>query len=78
MKIYGYWDKETKFIYGPGNFEIDSANKPLTPFYTEPVYEGQEPFACVSPEVGIFLHYPEYIGLHNLVPVYEGKEVIAV
>lgn len=71
MNIYGYWDKETRFIYGPGNFEMGSAPR-LIPFYTEPVHKGQEPFACVSPNVGIFLHYPESIGKYDLVPVYEG------
>jgi hypothetical protein len=51
---------------------MDSAKTELTPFYTQPVYEGQEPFACVSPDVGIFLHYPSSIGKYDLVPVYQG------
>jgi hypothetical protein len=72
MKVYGYWDKKTRFIFGPGNFEIDSAKGELTPFYTQPIYEGQEPFACIKSDVGIFLHYPKYIGQYDLVPVYQG------
>ena len=72
MKEYGYWDKKTRAIFGPGHFEMDSAKSDLTPFYTKPVYEGQEPFACVSPDVGMLLHYPKYIGQRDLVPVYEG------
>ena len=71
MKVYGYWDKKTRFIYGPGNFEMDSAKSELIPFYTQPVYEGQEHFACVSPDVGIFLYYPSAIGKYDLVPVYQ-------
>ena len=74
MQVYGYWDKATRFIYGPGNFEMDSAKSELTPFYTEPVYEGQEPFACIKQDIGIFLHYVQYIGKYDLVPVYEGVE----
>jgi hypothetical protein len=72
MKVYGYWDKATRFIYGPGNFEMDSAKSELTPFYTKPVYEGQEPFACIKQDIGIFLHYPSAIGKFDLVPVYQG------
>lgn len=73
MKPYGYWDKKYKFIYGPDNFEMDSAKNELTPFYTQPVYEGQEPFACINPDVGIFLFYPQYIGRDGLVPVYQAS-----
>lgn len=72
MKVYGYWDKETRFIFGPGNFEMSSAKTELTPFYTKPVYEGQEPFACVKEDTGIFLHHPQYVGKYGLVPVYQG------
>ena len=74
MSIYGHWDKETRCIYGPGNFEMASAKNKLIPFYTKPVYEGQEPFACIKQDVGIFLHYPKHIGENDLVPVYEGVE----
>ena len=78
MKEYGYWDKKTRAIFGPGHFEMSSAKYPLTAFYTKPVYEGQEPFACVSGKPGVFIYHTDYIGQYDLVPVYEGKEVIAV
>ena len=61
---YGWRSKGYRFIFGPGNFEMPSADAlaadrlgPLTPFYLEPEYPGQEPFGCVCPEVGIFLFY---------------------
>ena len=78
MKEYGYWDKKTRAIFGPGHFEMDSAKSDLTPFYTKPVYEGQEPFACISREPGMFIYHTDYMEKYNLIPVYEGKEVIAV
>ena len=74
MTEYGNWDKETRLIYGPGNFEMYSAKNKLTPFYLEQVHKGQEPFACIKQDIGIFLHYPQHIGKYDLVPVYEGVE----
>jgi hypothetical protein len=71
---YGYRDKVSRFIFGPGNFEMSSANVPLTPFYIEPQYLGQEPFGCVQPEVGIFLFYPKSVGRNGLVYAYDGVE----
>ena len=74
MTPYGYRDKVSRFIFGPGNFEMSSANVPLTPIYLEPQYLGQEPFGCVRPEVGIFLFYPKSVGWNGLVYAYDGVE----
>ena len=74
MTPYGYRDKVSRFIFGPSNFEMSSANVPLTPIYLEPQYLGQEPFGCVKPEVGIFLFYPKSVGWNGLVYAYDGVE----
>lgn len=72
MTPYGYREKRSRFVYGPGNFEISSAPEPVTPFYLEPQFEGQKPFAGVVPDVGIFYFYPKDIGKFNIVPAYLG------
>ena len=80
MTPYGWRSKGYRFIFGPGNFEMpgsDAADQlgPVNPFYIEPQYEGQEPFGCVRPEVGIFLFYPKSIDeVNGLVYVYDGVE----
>ena len=75
MTPYGYRDKVSRFIFGPSNFEMSSANVLLTPIYLEPQYLGQEPFGCVKPEVGIFLFYPKSIDeINGLVYAYDGVE----
>jgi hypothetical protein len=72
MTPYGYRDKRSRFVYGPGNFEISSAPEPVTPFYLEPQFEGQKPFGGVVPNIGIFYYYPESIGKLGVEPVYLG------
>ena len=75
MTPYGYRDKISRFIFGPGNFEMSSAKVPLTPIYLEPQHPGQEPFGCVRPEVGIFLFYRDSISeVTGLVYAYDGVE----
>ena len=75
MTPYGYRDKVSRFIFGPSNFEMSSANVPLTPIYLEPQHPGQEPFGCVRPEVGIFLFYRDSIDkVTGLVYAYDGVE----
>ena len=71
MTPYGYREKKSRLIYGPGNFEMSSAPEPLTPFYLEPQFEGQDPFGCVLPETGIFYFYRENVGYKGLVYAYE-------
>jgi len=71
---YGWREKRSRFIYGPGNFEISSAKDPLTPFYLKPQFEGQRPFGCVWPDTGIFFCYPESEGFKGLVYAYDGVE----
>ena len=72
MTPYGYRETKSRFVYGPGNFEMSSAPEPLTPIYLEPQYPGQEPFAGVVPHVGIFYFYPKDIGQLGIEPVYLG------
>lgn len=75
MTPVGYWDKEFRFIYGPGdkNFMMSSAPSSLTPFYLTPQFEGQEPFAVISPSPGVFLFYKSDLKDYpDFLPVYEG------
>ena len=72
MTPYGYREKRSRFVYGPGNFEISSTPEPVTPFYLEPQFEGQKPFGGVVPNIGIFYYYPESIGKLGVEPVYLG------
>ena len=75
MTPVGYWDKESRFIYGPGdeNFMMSSAPGPLTPFYTTSQVESQEPFAVINPSGGVFLFEKYYLKDYpHFVPVYEG------
>jgi hypothetical protein len=74
MKPYGYRETKSRFIYGPGNFEMSSAKEPLTPFYLVPQFEEQKPFAGIVPDTGIFYYYPEDIGKYGIKPVYLGVE----
>ena len=74
MTPYGYREKRSRFVYGPGNFEISSAPEPVTPFYLEPQFEGQKPFGGVVPAIGIFCYYPESIGTLGVEPAYLGVE----
>jgi len=74
MTPYGYREKRSRFVYGPGNFEISSAPEPVTPFYLEPQFEGQKPFGGVVPSIGIFYYYLESIGTLGVEPAYLGVE----
>ena len=81
MTPYGWRETYSRFIYGPGNFEMPrddtrEADKllPLFPFYLEPQYLGQEPWGGVVPDVGIFYYYPESIGKYGIEPLYIGVE----
>jgi hypothetical protein len=59
MKPYAYFDGRSKLIQGPG-FALMSEGIKYTPFYTEPLYEGQQPFACTH-EGGMLLFYPHWL-----------------
>jgi hypothetical protein len=68
---YGYCVKGYRFIFGEGKFELSSAVGELFAIYLEPQYEGQEPFACINPEAGLYLFHPEDMKKHDLTPVYK-------
>ena len=75
MIPYGYRDKRTRGIFGPGYFEMPSTPEQLIAIYLQPVYEGQKPFACARKDNDIFSYEIEYIGKYkDLVPLYEGVE----
>ena len=73
MIPYGYWDKKTRCMFGPGLFQMSSAKNPLTPFYLKPQFEGQKPFALAHTE-GVFLFYVDSITRPDMALVYEGVE----
>ena len=75
MTPYGYINKQYRFVFGPGNFEISSARGPLTPIYLEPQYSEQEPWAGVVPDIGIFYFYRKNIGQFGIEPFYLGVEL---
>ena len=79
MNEYGYRDKQSIFIYGPENFEIDSAPECLIPIYLQPQFDGQKPFACTMKDVGIFFYHIEsvkkYKGEGKMIPLYEGVKL---
>ena len=70
---YGYCMQGYRFIFGEGKFELSSANGKLFAIYLEPTYEGQEPFACISPSSGLYLFYLDDLTKHNLALVYKEK-----
>ena len=81
MTPYGWRETFSRFVYGPGNFEMPVEGSrvadlvgPLTPFYLEPQFPGQRPFGGVVPDVGIFYYYPESIGTLGIEPAYLGVE----
>ena len=81
MKPYGWRETYSRFIYGPGNFEMPEPSTkvadlvgPLTPFYLEPQYPGQEPWGGVVPNIGIFYYYTKSIGTLGIEPFYLGVE----
>ena len=81
MTPYGWRETYSRFIYGPGNFEMPAPGTKvaanvvsLTPFYLEPQFEGQSPFGGVVPSVGIFYFYPKDIGKLGIEPAYLGVE----
>jgi hypothetical protein len=61
------------YIFGEGKFELSSAGGKLFAIYLEPTYEGQKPFACIDPSVGLNLCQLEHMEKYNLIPVYKEK-----
>jgi len=68
---YGYCMKGYRYIFGGGKFELSSAGGELFAIYLEPTHEGQEPFACISLDAGLYLFHIEDMAKHNLIPVYK-------
>jgi len=62
-----------RYIFGKGKFELSSAVGGLYPIYLEPTHEGQEPFACIDADAGLYLFYLEDIKrtYYQLTPVYK-------
>jgi|APGre2960657423_1045063.scaffolds.fasta_scaffold35935_4 hypothetical protein len=75
MTPYGYISKRYRFVFGPNNFELSSAQVPLTPIYLKPQYPEQEPWAGVVPNIGIFYFYRENIGQFGIEPFYLGVKL---
>jgi len=58
---YGHYKKESRAIFGPNFFSRDDRyvkESELVPFYSEPQYPGQEPFAYAY---GICLFFVEEV-----------------
>jgi hypothetical protein len=68
---YGYCVKGYRYIFGEGKFELSSAGDKLFAIYLEKTHEGQEPFACISLDAGLYLFHLEDMAKHNLTPVYK-------